>query len=73
MKQLKLKEKLSTATNRAFRSPVYTVRTNKVQTLLICLFQSSLGYALALTSLQFTGLLVLQVILLVMIAGKYEN
>lgn len=47
MKQLKLKEKLSTATNRAFRSPVYTVRTNKVQTLLICLFQSSLGRALA--------------------------
>ena len=47
MKQLKLKEKLSAGTNRAFRSPVYTVRTNKVQTLLICLLQSSLGRALA--------------------------
>ena len=47
MKQLNLKEKLSTGTNKAFRSPVYTVRTNKVQTLLIYLFQSSLGRALA--------------------------
>lgn len=47
MKQLNLKEKLYAGTNKAFRSPVYTVRTNKVQTLLIYLFQSSLGRALA--------------------------
>lgn len=48
MKRLNLKEKLSAGTNQAFRSPVYTVRTNKVQTLLICLLQSSLGRALAI-------------------------
>lgn len=48
MKQLNLKEKLSAGTNKAFRSPVYTVRTNNVQTFLICLFQSSLGRALAI-------------------------